>query len=420
MSLRDQTAIHDALRRFDRLAGLDEQQLSLLAEQVEIRHAAKGDCLLELGSTDTCQLFLLDGELELTAGDGARHTVRHSDPAARGPVSRLRPSPYRVTARSPVSCLLVEQRLLDDHPASTHPNSVVVEESLLASEPNELLDDSASHPLMFDVFHDLNRGRIVVPSDRDIAIRVGRALDPNTKNLRRLADVLAVCPALTLKVMRASRAAARNKAPLHSVKVAVERLGVEKTFALAVTCVLRESLRSESVLVRGRMRSWWERTMRVAAISAVLARMSERFDPEYARLIGLLHSIAEPVLLGYADRHPDLSDATALDNVVFGNRAELNRILLAMWDLPREIVAAAALCNHWGYDHSGEADYTDIMLVAQWHASIGGARHQRIPAVEDIPAFRRLGLETASPEPSLKIVEAAESTIDGIDELLSS
>ena len=36
-----------------------------------------GARLLDLGSSDAQQLFLLDGVLELTAGDGASHIVRH-------------------------------------------------------------------------------------------------------------------------------------------------------------------------------------------------------------------------------------------------------------------------------------------------------------------------------------------------------
>ena len=89
-----------------------------------------------------------------------------------------------------------------------------------------------------------------------------------------------------------------------------------------------------------------------------------------------------------------------------------------MWDMPRELIDAAAHGNHWGYDHNGEADYTDILLVAQWHATIGDVARPRTPALEDVPAFRRLGLESPSPEMSLNIVEAAGSAVERINKLL--
>jgi len=411
MQVENETDISDALRRFDHMAGLDPQTLADLAGEIEVQHASSQTEILSLGSEDSRLLFLLDGELRLVAGDGGTRTVRHTDPAALGPVSRLRPSRYRVVAQSDVSYLMIEQQLLDRYVDRVPGATVVVEEALVAGNPDELLDDNATHPIMFDVFDDLNHGRIIVPSDPEVAVQVGRSLPAAGSDTRRLAETLSACPALTLKIVRAAMAVDSSRRPIRSIRDAVERLDPERTFHLSVQCLLRETLRTDVVAVRERMHSWWERTMRVAAISAVLARMSERFDPEFARLVGLFHGIAEPVLLGYADRHDDLHDPTTLDNVIYDNRAQLGRILSILWGLPRDVVDATTLCNHWGYDHAGEADFTDILMVAQWHAMIGGDRNRRMPTVKEIPAFDRLGLQSASPELSLKIVETANNAI---------
>lgn len=420
MSLGNDTAIDAALRRLDRLSALDDQQLHTLAQEIEVQSAAPGARLLALGSQDARQLFLLEGQLKMVAGDGAVHVVSHTDPAAQRPVSRLRPSRYDVIAQTPVRFLLVEEHLLDRYTDRVSTAGVVVEEALVASDPNELIDDSATHALMFDVFDDLNHSRVVVPSVPSVAIRVGRSIHALGADTSRVASTLSVCPALTIKVIRAAMSSSPQRARIRSVKEAVVRLGVEQTFDLVAQCVLRETLRTDSEVVNSRMHGWWERTMRVAAISKVLARMGERFDPEYASLVGLLHSIAEPVMLRYADRHRDLANATALDNLIYDNRAQLGRILLILWGLPREIVEAATRCNHWEYHHPGVADHTDILLVAQWHAMIGGPRGRRIPGIDEVPAFHRLGLHSASPELSLKIMEAANSAIDHTDALLTS
>jgi HD-like signal output (HDOD) protein len=418
MSLANDTTISAALRRIERLSGLDEQRLSELAHQVELRYAAPGDCVLELGSEDSRQLFLIEGKLLLIAGDGARHFIRQSDISAEGPVCRLRPSRYHVTAHTAVKYFLVEQTLLETYSEARQGAPVTVEESLPVSEPNELIDDSATHPLMFDVFHDMNHGHLVAPSDPDIGIRVGRSLLALGDRIVPLANALSACPVLTLKVIRAAKAADPRRPLIYSTKQAVQYLGTEETLSFAINCILRESLRTDFEVARERFRDWWRRTLRVSAVNVVLARMSERFDPEYAALIGLLHSIAEPVLLGYADRHPDLSDSNALDNVVHDNRAELGRILLTMWGLPREVVDAAARCNQWGYDSQGEANYTDINLVAQWHAIDGDQPRRRKPPIEEIPAFRRLGLRTVPTELATMIDEAAEQAVEQIDSAL--
>jgi HD-like signal output (HDOD) protein len=411
--------INDALRRLDRLTGLNDRQLDALSDRADMRQAPRGACLLPMGSTDARQLFLLDGEIELVAGDGARHRVRSANDVVQGPLSCLRPSRYRVTALSDVSYLLVEQSLLDELDREPSGEKVEIEEVYLVSEPRELISDSATHPLMFDVFEALNQGRIVVPSEPDIAVRVGRALNDANIDARRLADTLSVCPALTLKTLRAAMKANPGRSSIRSARDAVQNLGEEEAFGLAVHCVLRETLRTDSALLSKRMHQWWERTIRVSAISRELAQMSPGFDAEYAALIGLLHSIAEPVLLNYANRHSDLDDAATLDNLLYENRAELGRILLSMWNLPRDIIDAAARCNQWEYEHAGDANHTDIMLVAQWHATIGESPGRPRPTFEQIPAFRRLGLDPASPELSLSIVEAADNAIEEAEKLLA-
>lgn len=417
MPFEDNASICTVLHRFKGLADVDPEQLLSLAQQVEIRHAQRNTRLLELGDQDTRLLFLLEGELELFAADGAVRVIRDSDPAARQPVARLRPSRYCITSLSDVSYLLVEEAAFDSCCRAGGHATVVVEETYLEDEPGQVADHADAHPLVSEVLDHLHHGSLIVPSDPEAAIRVGRSLDPGTANIEHLARILSVCPALSLKIVRAAMAMGEGNAPpIHSCKDALARLGTQRAYDVTVNCVLRESLRTDSRLIRERMRSWSQRTVRVAAMSATLAGMSARFEPEYAALIGLLHSIAEPVLLGHADRYPELADPEALDAVVRDHRAELGRMLLSLWDLPEEIVDAAARCNEWGYDHAGEPDYTDIVLAAQWHATLGGSSGR--PPATEIPALQRLGLNPGAPQLSLRIVEAADDALYEVHALL--
>lgn len=421
MSRESPFGVKDALRALPELAGLDEDQLATLSGFAELLQAAPGSILLSLGSNDPRMLYLVDGELELLAGDGAKHLVRPVEARVVGPVSRLRPSRYRVKALSEVRYMLVQQAQLDALLARLRGGTAQVEARLVVADGSgDLLDDSATHPLMFDVFDDLNHDRVAAPSSPDIAIRIGRSLSRLEDDPRVFADTLAACPVLALKVVRAALATSPPGTRLRGVEDAVRRVGVGASYELVTRCILRESLRTRSDVISRRMRAWWERTIEVAAISHALAGMSERFDPDFASLVGLLHAVAEPVMLGYADRHPDLADAVLLDNLLHDNRAHLGHILLMLWGLPREIVEAATQCNNWLYDHAGGADYTDILLVAQWHALIGTPRHRRIPPIEEIPAFRRLGMHDASPELGLRIVEAGRGAVERAQSALSA
>jgi HD-like signal output (HDOD) protein len=389
--------VTQALSRFDHLSGLGDEQLTELAGQIRVLEADGGARLLDLGSKETRLLFLVEGALELLAEDGARHIVRHTDAAALGPVSRLRPSRYRVTAVGAVRYLMIDHQIIDQLSRNDEIDAMQIDEVHLAVDPDSA-DEAASHPLMFDVLDDINRGFVLLPSEPDMAVQVGDSLRSAGDNVIKMAEILTVCPVIALKATRAAMALESGRADIRSMREVIARLGVEPTFELSIHCVLRETLRTESANARAAMKDWWERTVRITAACAALARISERFDPEFAALVGLMHGFGEAVLLQYVDRHGNLDADTALARAVHYNRTQVGHILAVMWGLPREIGEAANECNNWSYRHAGEANYVDILLVGQWFVMAFEGKQSTLPALENFRAAKQLGIGKASEE----------------------
>lgn len=399
-----------ALRRFDHLSDLGDEQILELAQQVSVNQARAGTCLLEIGSREKRLLYLVEGEVELLAEDGARRLIRHTDAAAMAPVARLRPSRYRVLARSHVSYLLIDHEIVDRLAREERIDAMRVTEADISID-SDSADDPASHPLMFDVFEDINRGVILLPSEGDIAIRVGRALQNADDDVTRMSEILSICPVIALKVVRAAIQLSPGKRPVRSVRDAVILLGADKVVELGVQSVLRESLRSHARATRDHMNHWWEMTVRVAAACTAIARISERFDPELAALIGLSHSFGEAVLLQYVERHGDIDSDPALARAVAYNRAQVGRILAVLWDLPRELLEATTQADNWYHDDNAEASYIDILLVARWfaHSSIGD--YVDLPRIGTMPAFDRIGIKSASDEFQRSVELAASQAV---------
>ena len=411
MSERDSDNVRLALQRFHHLSELGDEQILELAEQVSVNQARPGACLLEFGSLENRLLYLVEGEVELLAEDGERRIIRHTDAAAMAPVARLRPSRYRVLARSRVSYLLIDHEIVDRLAREERIDAMRVNEADISID-GDSADDPASHPLMFDVLEDINRGVILLPSEGDIAIRVGRALQGADDDVARMTEILSVCPVIALKVVRAAILDSPRSRPVRSVRDAVIALGADRVVELAVKSVLRESLRSHADATRDHMNHWWGMTVRVAAASSAIARISERFDPELAALIGLSHSFGEAVLLQYVERHGDIDQDPALDKAVSCNRAQVGRILAVLWDLPRELLEATTQADNWFYeDHQAEASYIDILLVARWfaHSSIGD--YDDLPRIGTMPAFDRIGIKSASNEFQRSIELAASQAV---------
>jgi CRP-like cAMP-binding protein len=64
-----------------------------------------GARLLEAGSSDDWNLYLVSGEAELIAADGQHSVVAAGSVAARQPLAQLKPRRYSVVARTPVQFL---------------------------------------------------------------------------------------------------------------------------------------------------------------------------------------------------------------------------------------------------------------------------------------------------------------------------
>lgn len=103
----------EALRRFERFEQGDAVALKLLSAKNPVFSFAPETPLLDLGSQDAWNLYLLDGELQLTAADGQVSILRAGTPSARRPVAFLKPRLYAVSASTPVEFLWLYEPMVE-------------------------------------------------------------------------------------------------------------------------------------------------------------------------------------------------------------------------------------------------------------------------------------------------------------------
>jgi len=410
----------EVLKTLHQLKDLDSPSLQALSDRLQVASAPRNTRLLELGSNDTDTLYLLDGDVELSAADGATFTISAQDRAAKQPLCQLRPTRYQVKALSNVLYLRIARGILDDYLPLEQHSSMFEHESYSVVETIIDAESESQEVLISQVIDALFEGRLVLPSLNIVAQKVGRAILKAGDDPRKLSQAIMVDPALAAKAIKAvnSNLLADEK-PVNTCEEAVERLGVDKIASLAVNCAFRETMRQPRPEIAKRMKKWWERSMRVSAISYVLARLSERFDPNLAALAGLLHRVGEAAILGYANEADPPLDAHQLDTVIREHSAELSRDLLSMWNLAPELLVVVSESGNLMRQHHYQADYADIVLVAERHADIGHGNTSLVP-LDQMPAFHRLGLSEASPEFSLQIVEAAKHAMEKANTVLAA
>lgn len=102
------------LKTFTRFRDLDHDKLEMLAEQCLVYKAPPGTQLLERGTNDTWNLYLIDGSVQLVAADGVSKSIEGGTPTASNPISCLKPRMYTVSAVTRVAFLWIDDRLVDE------------------------------------------------------------------------------------------------------------------------------------------------------------------------------------------------------------------------------------------------------------------------------------------------------------------
>ena len=101
------------LKNFSRFRDLAHDKLVELAARSFVYKVPPGTPLLERGTKDTWNFYLLDGTLQLVAADGMGKRIDGGTDTARNPISSLKPRMYTVTALTRVTFLWIDDRLVE-------------------------------------------------------------------------------------------------------------------------------------------------------------------------------------------------------------------------------------------------------------------------------------------------------------------
>lgn len=408
----------DTLRDFTPFAVLDEDRLKFVQAVLKVETAREGDLLLQRGSQDPYSYFLISGRLELEAADGKRVVVEGGSSGAYNPISDLQPRRYTVRALSPVSYFTVDSNVLNSLRDSWKESTgiTLVEELESVATPAESVDS-----FWRSIREDLERGHLILPTLPDVAFRIGRALRDETTDASRLASIIQTDPSITAKVVKTANSALYGgQSFIEGCKDAVVRLGLEATNHLVISFALKEVLRAKSRPIKQRMKALWQHSVHVAALCYVLAGISRKFNAERVLLAGLLHDIGVVPVLTYADNVLEVSENdAAMDEMISRLRSRVGSNILKKWGFAPDLVEVPRRAEDWTYDSGTDADYCDLVIVAQLHSYMGTEQAKKLPGFEYVPAFNKLFGEI-SPNDSLKILRRASHKVSQLKALLGS
>jgi HD-like signal output (HDOD) protein len=405
------------LRHLSTFSDMPSDKIDQLSRRLYVHEERKGAVLLPLGATDRSLLYLLEGDCRLVAADGGTKTIAHDDPSARQPLARLRPSQYRVEAATNVRYLLVDETVSAAASGFREQASALSLDSYEVEEEDDFGHMAVENRLTLLIYEDLNADRLLLPSLPHVAVRIGEAVNDDNADARKVAALIETDPAIAVKIVKAANSARfGGVAQIATVTEAVARLGMRNTQILVITFALRELFRTPSKALEKRMLLLWEHSRRIAALAQVLGDRVGGFNIHEALLAGLVHDIGVLAVIGYAREFDDVAaHPDALEASIDSLRAQLSGMILAKWNLPREIVTAAKEAENWHRDHAGPPDYADLVIAAQAHEGLAG----EVPLAE-IPALTRLGLTPAEVGEGIELLNAAHEEVAAAKRLLAS
>ncbi len=399
-------------KQFEFLRHLTDEQLIMLVNNSEILKLKPGQLLIKAGDTDSFEYFLMAGEVDLIPPEGHPvHTVPANSPEALQALVRERPRPLNVVAHSPAAVLKVEQEGLKKLLRQAPTDNYEVRRALREDQPED-------KQLLLDIYTDLRNNKLILPSLPEVAVRIRRLIDEGTNSAKKISQAVNTDPAIAAKLIRAANSPLfRGTKEFETSSQAIVRLGMQTTKQLVTSFTVKELFKVQSQVLKKRMDALWQHSIEIASICFVMARHTRGLDPDQGLLAGLLHDIGVVPILLYADQYPTLvNDPQLLEKTIKELKIELGPVILKRWSFSEEMVACAQHSENWRYQHDGEVDFADLVIVAHLHQLM--TNDEKAAQLEKVPAFRRLFPTDMTAKQLVAIMEEAKSQLDETRQLL--
>lgn len=379
--------------KFDDFKDLDDIALVDVAEHaVIVEYQESKRIVAEMMVAYT--LYLLEGNLEIQSTGGVHQALSANTERAQSPAFYSDQSGHYARCLTACKVLQVDRSVIEKYGIKHIRNK----DELDYTEFDTLPAGDSSLALVNEITNLFKSKSVTLPSLPEIALYINAALDKEDMSAKKLAKIIQMDPVIAARIVQVANSALYGGGEQNdSIQNAVTKIGFEGVRAIVMGVVLRDLFMPNTEIVTRSMAHFYEHSIRIGVICYEFAKRIRGFSPDRAFLAGILHDIGVVPILVVADGHTEIAYKTSnLETVLSQLKSYIGGMVLQQWEFDPEYIVIAKHAYDWKRDVD-KADYCDLVQVALLHSHLLGGEKITGPVLEELPAFKRLGLDSENP-----------------------
>lgn len=217
---------------------------------------------------------------------------------------------------------------------------------------------------------ELSSRNLVFPTSLKATMKIRQALDDPNMSSDQVGRIISAEPVLSAQVLMLANSAMFNRTQkkIEELRIAATLLGFGVVRNVAISVGMKQLKDQQASGQHSEaMEGLWTRSMRVAALSFVLAKNLTKLSADKAMIAGLLHDIGKFYILSRAHQYQGLfTSQEALWDLIDQWHLSIGIAILESWEVPDDVRLAVTERQRSDWPETTKPTLTDIVAAADF------------------------------------------------------